>query len=177
MFKEHKDKFQTYNGYRIKVVYIHGTKKYQANISSLSDRVEYLFERTIEENSPDANNAFKKAKKKIDEHSWQLILEKDISKLYIRQCFDDFWEYKVENGEMFQEKKETKEEVIFCGTSIIENYWQKVLTYFGTNIYICINQSNMYMCRIDRQILEQEFDDPLSAISIGIKTADSQLKN
>jgi len=176
MSKERKDKFQTYKNYRIKVQYNENTKKYCASLSSLSDDVEYLFEMLLDENFQDAKSAFKKAMTIIDNHVWKFIFEKNESKLYIRLCFDNSWECRVENHEIIQIKKTTKEDVIFCGKSIIENYWKKIAVYFKIGIYVCVNESNMYMCKVGNKILGKEFDNYLSALMTGIKEADIMLQ-
>ncbi|HNV97568.1 MAG TPA: hypothetical protein PKL13_04695 [bacterium] len=177
MSKEHKDLIQIYNGYRIKVVHDYLTKKYNASISSVSKDVESVFEKTVVEESGDAKNAFKKARQIINQHGWEFILEKNENKLMIRLCFDDSddpWEYEIKNTvEIFSGKKPTKEEAISCGIDLIENTWKCVVTYFKRKIYI-VHRNDKYLCRVDEQILNQEFEDFLSAITSGLKIADNK---
>lgn len=177
MSKEHKDLTQIYCGYKIRVAYNYLTKKYRAVISSVSRDVEYVLEKNIVELAKDANSAYKKARREIDNHAWQFILEKNECKLYVRLCFnDDLWEYKIENHEVVKEQTLTKEEAISIGTNVVEHYWQKRAVYFGIKIYTRTNQFDEYMCMVNNQILEKKFNDDLSAVMTGIKTADTILQ-
>jgi len=178
--KHGKAYLRDYGGYRIKVYHNPTTKGYDIVISQLSKNAENIFDKKLLVNEDKRittrQNACKYAKKIIDEHSWDIVCEKDDRKLFVRLSFEGRWEYKIEGQEVFSGTKPTREEAVFSGQNILENNWQRVASYFGAIISVAMNNSGKYIIMINQDVLIEEFEDFLSALALGMRAADNIIK-